>query len=356
MFEKKSIGLTALCASLALLASTLGTTASAQERELRIVSWGGSFQAAQRKVYFEPFTKETGIKIKEDEWAKSNMAVVEAMVKSGKITWDIIDQGGMDIIAACDAGIVEPLDIEALGGKDRFLPGAVYECGIHTTIAAEIPAYNSDKFPGEKPDSLADFYDVAKFPGKRGMRKVAWANLEVALIADGVSPADMYDVMATDEGLERAFKKLDTIKPHVIWYTGNAEGIQMLVDGEVAMLHMSNARVTDAAITHKKPLKIIWDGAIHSGDVLAIVKGSPNKDLAMEFLKFANRHDVQMEWPKVYKYGPVLKSVVAATPEELGRDMPSHKDNLKNYLVADSYFYGDHGADLEKRFNAWLAK
>ena len=194
MIGRKSIGLTALCASLALLASTLGTTASAQERELRIVSWGGSFQAAQRKVYFEPFTKETGIKIKEDEWAQSNMAVVEAMVKSGKITWDIIDQGGMDIIAACDAGIVEPLDIEALGGKDRFLPGAVYECGIHTTIAAEIPAYNSDKFPGEKPDSLADFYDVAKFPGKRGMRKVAWANLEVALIADGVAPADMVDL------------------------------------------------------------------------------------------------------------------------------------------------------------------
>ncbi len=207
MIGRKSIGLTALCASLALMATTLGTTASAQERELRIVSWGGSFQAAQRKVYFEPFTKETGIKIKEDEWAKSNMAVVEAMVKSGKITWDIIDQGGMDIIAACDAGIVEPLDIDALGGLDRYLPGSVYECGIHTTIAAEIPAYNSDKFPGEKPDSLADFYNVGKFPGKRGMRKVAWANLEVALIADGVSPAQIYDLLATEAVLARAFKK-----------------------------------------------------------------------------------------------------------------------------------------------------
>jgi len=55
---RKSIllGLIAGFTGIGLTTLAMGGPTSAQADEITIVSWGGSFQAAQRKVYFEPFT------------------------------------------------------------------------------------------------------------------------------------------------------------------------------------------------------------------------------------------------------------------------------------------------------------
>lgn len=339
-----------------LLALATSISSPALAQELTIVSWGGSFQAAQSKVYFEPFTKETGIKIRQDEFSSGALPSLEAQTQAGKVQWDVVDMGMHEVVAGCEMGLFEPLDMSKLGGADRFVDGAVYECGIQTTVAGFTPVYNAEKFPGEKPTSLADFYDVEKFPGKRGLRKKAWQTLEAALIADGVDAKQVYDVLGTPDGLDRALRKLDEIKPHVIWWGGLAQARQMLLDGELSMTFMPNARVIEAAKKHNKPLVIIWDGAAITGDIWAIPKGSKNKELAMKFLQFANRDDIQSEWAKVFRYGPPLKTVIANTPEDIGREMVTHPDNQKNSFVVSAEFWADHLEDYEKRFNAWLAE
>ena len=339
-----------------VMALAMGTSAPSSGQELTVTSWGGSFQAAQRKVYFEPFVKETGIKIREDEWATGSMALIETQVQSGKITWDVIDTGKNAIISGCEQGLLEPIDINALGGADRFIDGMVYECGIQTTVVGTIPSYNSDKFPGKKPAKLEDLWDLKNFPGKRGLRKTIWTLSEITLIADGVAPDKVYDVLGTDEGINRVFKKLDTIKDDVIWWKSNAEGIQLLVDGEVAMGIFPNGRVIDAAEKFNKPLELIWDGAAVSGDIWGIVKGTPRMKEAMEFLKYVNRCDVQMEWPKNFNYGAPLKCVVEKTSPDIGRKLITDPNNQKRSWHTSSRFWADYQEDYAQRFAAWLAK
>ena len=43
------------------------------------------------------------------------------------------------------------------------------------------------------------------------------------------------------------------------------------------------------------------------------------------------------------------------TPAVLA-DLPTAPENSKTELVQDYYFWGDHGEELRKRFNTWLAQ
>ncbi len=51
-----------------------------------------------------------------------------------------------------------------------------------------------------KPETIADFFDLETFPGRRGMRRVPAVNLEFALMADGVPRDEVYATLDTPEG------------------------------------------------------------------------------------------------------------------------------------------------------------
>ena len=137
------------------------------------------------------------------------------------------------------------------------------------------------------PTTAADFYDLAKFPGKRGLRKGAKGNLEFALMADGVAPADVYAMLGTPEGVDRAFAKMDSIKSDVVWWEAGAQPPQLLADGEVAMTTAYNGRLFAAAIGEGKPFQIVWDGQVYENEMYVVPKGAPNKDEAMDFIAYA---------------------------------------------------------------------
>ena len=67
-----------------------------------VSSWGGSFQEAQRKAFFAPFSKEFGIEIVEDSPPKNPKIV--AMVKAGNVTWDVCDIGAYKVFGLGDGG------------------------------------------------------------------------------------------------------------------------------------------------------------------------------------------------------------------------------------------------------------
>lgn len=338
----------ALLAMLAALPSAAGA-----EDVLNVMAYGGAYQKSQQ-VYFDTFTAETGVKIivesADEAWPKVN-----AMVQAGNITWDVVQGETPTILQNCDNGNLEPIDWSKLN-KDDFVPIAVQKCGVGTIISSSVIAYNVAAFPDEKPSTVADFWDLKKFPGKRGMRKKAITTLEFALMADGVKPADVYKELGTDAGVDRAFKKLDEIKPQIVWWESSSSAPQLLGSGEVTMSAAWSGRIIAAIRDEKKSFAINWDGQLYDGDFFAIVKGSPHQDLAMKFIALASRPELQARQMETISYGPSVRKTLDLLPEAQKRDLPIYPDNLASALPIDSAFWADHGEDLEARFVTWLAE
>ena len=326
------------------------------EDTLTVTSWGGAYTKSQEKAYFEPFAKETGTKILQDEW-DGTTAKIKAMVDTGEVTWDVVDVEPGHALQGCEEGWLEKFDYSAFGGKDAFVDGAAMDCAVGTIVFGTIYAYDADKFPNGGPTTMADLWDVKKFPGPRALRKSPKTTLEFALIADGVAPKDVYKVLDTEEGVARAFKKLDEIKPDVkVWWTAGAQPPQLLADGEVVMTTAWNGRIYDAVKNSGKNFKIVWDGQGMDFNLWAIPAGAKHEDLAKKFVAFTVEPDVMAQQSKYISYGPTLKAAIDKVPADILADLPTAPENSKNAFVVSSEFWADHDEELTERFNAWLAQ
>jgi len=354
-------------ASAAVLGFSAAGPVSAAE-SLTVVSWGGAYTRSQVKAYHEPFEKKTGIDINSEDY-NGGIAQIKAQVQSGNVKWDVVDLEPSDVSRACDEGLLEEIDHGMLPpapngtpAEEDFVPGGLQDCAVATIVWSTVYAYDSSKFPGKKPRFIADFFDLDTFPGKRGLRKTPLVNLEWALMADGVPTDQVYDVLATDEGAQRAFAKLDTIKHQVVWWEAGAQPPQMLADGEVAMTSAYNGRLFNAIAKEGKPFVIVWDGQVWSIDMWGIVRGTPNLEAALEFVKFSTDTQRLADQARWISYGPARKSSVplisthAETGTPMAEHMPTAPDNFKNALATNVEFWADHQDELNERFNVWLAR
>ena len=337
-----------------LLAALIGALAlpALAQQSLTVVNFGGANANAQKKAYYEPFEK-TGTKIVPVEY-NGEQAKIKAMVETKKVTWDVVEVESPDVARGCDEGLFEKLDYSRIGSKADFLPAAVTDCGLGIFVWSTVMAYNGDKLKAG-PATWADFWDVKKTPGKRGMRKGARYNLEFALMADGVKPADVYKVLATKDGAERAFKKLTELKPNIQWWEAGAQPPQFLVAGDVVMSTVYNGRI-DAANREGKNLKIGWTGGIYDLDYWVIPKGTPNKDAALKFIAFASTPEAQSVYAQNIAYGPTNTKALAKLDAKVLADLPTAPANAKDALQFDLKFWADQGEQLEKRFASWAAQ
>ena len=322
-------------------------------QQLTIVNFGGANANAQKAAYYEPFEKATGTKVIPVEY-NGEQAKVKAMVETKKVTWDVVEVESPDAVRGCDEGLYEKLDYSKIGNKADFLPAAVTECGVGIFVWSTVMAYNGDKLKAA-PTSWADFFDTKKIPGKRGMRKGARYNLEFALMADGVKPADVYKVLATKEGADRAFKKLTELKPSIQWWEAGAQAPQFLVAGDVILSTVYNGRI-DAANREGRNLKIYWPGGIYDLDYWMIPKGAPNKDLALKFISFGLTANNQAVYAKNIAYGPTNTKALAQLDKKVLDDLPTSASNAKEAIQFSVNFWADQGEALEKRFAAWATQ
>ena len=342
-----------------LLAGTAVLALSAQpasaDGELTVVSWGGAYQMSQQEAYIKPFMKETGVKITEEEY-NGEIAKIRAMVESNSVTWDVIDVDTQTALAGCAEGIFETIDYAKVGvDKSKIIGGDQFECAVPTILYSTIIAYDADKMP-EGPTKIADLFDLEKFPGKRALQKNPFVNLEWALIADGVPMDQVYEVLDTDEGVDRAFAKLDTIKSEVVWWEAGAQPPQLLADGQAVIVSAWNGRIYNAVKEEGKNFKIVWDAQAPDYDLWAIPKGTERLDTAYQFIAYATRADVMANQSKYISYGPTNKDATDHIAPEVLKDLPSAPENMKNALMLDSQFWADNGEELRERFNAWLAQ
>jgi len=337
----------------ATAAAVLLTCGLANAKDLTVVNFGGANGNAQKAAFVQPYEKQTGNKIVGVEY-NGEQAKVKAMVEAKRVTWDLVEVETGDLARGCEEGLYEKLDYSKIGAKSGFIPEAPQECGIGIFVWSTVLGYNSEKLK-TAPTGWKDFWDVKKIPGKRGMRKTALYNLEFALMADGVLAKDVYKVLATKEGVDRAFKKLDEIKPFIQWWEAGAQPPQFLVAGDVVMSTVFNGRI-DAARREGKALNVVWDGGIYDLDYWAIPKGTPNKDLALEYIAFSVAPAQQAAYAKNIAYGPVNQAAIKMLDAKTLADLPNAPANSKNAVLLDGAFWTDHGEELQQRFTAWAAK
>jgi len=350
-----------LLATTLILASTVSVRA-----DVVVMSWGGDYGAAQVAAYNRPFTEQTGIKSSMVD-SDNPTALVKSMVEAKNVTVDVVEVEYPDAIRGCDEGILVPIDpailpaaADGTPATEDFIKGAITECGIGTAVYSSVFAYDNTKFP-QGPTAIGDFFDVKKFPGKRALRKQPKFALEIALMADGVPAAEVYKVLATPEGVDRAFAKLDTIKSDIIWYQANAEAVRLLADGEVAMSSATANRFFNAAISEGKPFTTVWDGQLYDFAMFVIPKGAPHLEDAMKYMAFATDTKQLAALATELPFGPARKSSVGLVhfykdgKTDIRPHMPTNPDNLKNAVAVSMEFWADHEAELTERFNSWLS-
>lgn len=337
-------------------------------QELTVVSWGGSYARAWEEAIIQPFEAETGIDVRVEDY-NGGLAQIRAQVETGSVFWDVVDVELFDGVRGCEEGLFESLDTTILapaldGGaiEEDFFPESLGECGLGTVFYSTAYAYNDETIGDRKPETIADFFDLENFPGRRGMRRSPVANLEFALMADGVPPDEVYGVLSTDEGVERAFDKLDTIKDEVIWWQVGAQPPQMLADEEVIMTTAYNGRIFNAQVLENQPFTVVWDGQVLDTGQLAVVTGTERIDEAQRFIEFSSRPASLAGLGRYIAYSPARRSAepLISTHLETGEDMrphmPNAPENTARALRNDWAWWSENADDMNARFVAWLLR
>ena len=355
----------------AALEAPAETAAPKPKLPLVVVSWGGVYSKSQEEAIYRPFTRTTGVEVSRKVYP-GGLDLIREQVASGEVVWDVVDIEPADAEQGCYEGLFERLSFilpaapDGTAATDDFLPGTLHPCAVGSVawsmVIAHSSAEDSDRAGDVGPTSLKDFFDLASFPGGRGLRQTPMVNLEWALLADGVDPADVYNQLRTESGIERAFAKLDTIKEAIVWWDDAGEPARLLASGEVAMTSTYNAPIFNDIAVRQQPFELIWDRQIWDIDLWAIPTAAPNREAALEFVRFATSTEPLARQTHWLPYGPLRKSAAALVDDFIYADidiapfLPTTANNLESALRNDALFWRDHGPTLVERFNLWLGR
>ena len=341
----------------------------AAEQSLTVVSFGGSYARASQKAYHEPFTEATGIEVRLEDY-NGGLAQIRAQVETGKVYWDVVDLNVADAVLGCDEGLLELINVEDLSpaadgtpAEEDFYPGNAHRLrdGDHLLLVhLRLP---SATLPGRQAGDDRGLLRPGAVPGPA--RHAARARRQPGDRAAGrrrVPIAEVYATLDTPEGVDRAFRKLDTIKDHIVWWETGAQPPQMLADGEVVMSTAYNGRIFNAQVLEDQPFVIAWDGQILDNSQLVIVAGAPNLEEARHFIAFAGKPESMAAVSRYISYGPVRRSGTALVTEHedtgvaMAPHMPTTPANLRRALHHDWRWWSDRGDEMNERFSAWLAR
>jgi putative spermidine/putrescine transport system substrate-binding protein len=357
----------ALAIAWLMLAASSARAEDAKQSDatLSVATWGGAYGKSQEIAYFEPFTQKTGIKIKTETY-DGTLAAIKDKIGGSSSPFDVVDlsQGALEVL--CRDGQLETLESSMLGSgpggqsaTDDFISGGITSCGIASVAWSTAIAFDRQAFTKAQPSKIADLLDTQRFPGKRALPNGPRYTLELALLADGVDPNDVYRELGTPEGADRAFKALDKIKAQILWWDKAEDAIALLMQRKAAMAAGYSGRIFRAAVGARQRVDVLWDGQIYDLDLWAIPKAAANKDDAKRFIAFATEPAQMATQAELIAYGPMRKSAIAlvgkhpAVGIEMKGYLPTAPDNFRKALRFDEVWWDEHGADLAKRFQAW---
>lgn len=340
-----------------------------QEPEvLTVVTWGGAYEDSQRRAYFEPFTEATGVEIETVHY-DGGVKVLREHLASGDVEWDVIDMIQSDASAACEEGLLDAIDPAILApapdgtpAREDFMEGAIHRCFITQIVFSTVIAFDDRAFPGVKPDSVEDFFNLEAFPGKRALRKSPVGLFEWALLSLSVPREQLYDLLSTRRGLELASRRLDDIRDAIIWWTRGDESVELLTSGQATMATGYNGRFFHARAMEGAPISVIWDGQLIGFNSWTILRGTDQADLAADFIAFATRAENMAAQANLISYGPARKSAQrrvglhtdAGVP--MRPYMPTAPSHMDSAVIRDHHWYSQTVELREQWFREWLER
>ncbi|MCZ4260534.1 extracellular solute-binding protein [Limimaricola sp. G21655-S1] len=343
--------------------------------EMTIVSWGGAYQESQRKAYVEPYLEANPeVTVTWDESSAEAVAKLRAQNEAGNVTWDLVDAVASDAMRLCDEGLAMEVDHDELlaeapdgtAASDDFGDLIVSDCFIPQIVYSTTVGYRTDnaEWEGRTPEDICAIFDLEQFPGQRSLEKRPIGNMEWALLCDGVAKDEIYDVLETEEGQDRAFAKLDTIKDSVIWWSAGADTPQLLADGEVVMGSTYNGRLFSLIAEQGQPVEMLWDAQVFDLDGWVIPEGldEPTLNRVKDFLHFATDTQRLADQSKYIAYGPARQSSAPMVDKhaelgiEMAPHMPTDPANSENTFLYNYEWWADYRDDLDAKFQAWLAQ
>ena len=333
---------------------------------LTVATWAGTYARAQANALFRPYSEQNRVDVRLAEY-DGGTAELRSQVAANKYDWDVIDLELDDAVSACDAGLLEPIDTDALPkGADGapatsdFVPGALGRCYVGSVVFSELVVWSKARFKGDTPKTAADFFDTKRFPGPRALRRAsAKFNLEFALLADGVAPDKVYATLSTPKGVARALAKLDTIRPDIVWQSSGAKAVEETAEGTVAFALALNGDAY-TALMRDQPVGLIWDRQLYEFDVFGVPKGDPKKDRAMDFIRYATGSQPLAHVADWVPYGPARRSSLAfvgRNPEfhtPMAPFLPTAPANFMTAFKVDDAWWHLHGDSIAARWDTWL--
>jgi putative spermidine/putrescine transport system substrate-binding protein len=318
---------------------------AASADEMVFTSWGGTTQDAQKAAWADKFTATTKINVLQD--GPTDYGKIKAMVEANAVTWDVVDVEGDYAVQAGDSGLLEKLDFSVID-KSKLDPRFVTDYSVGSFYYSFVIGCNGNAVAA-CPKTWAELFDTTKFPGKRTFYK--WSApgvIEAALLADGVAPDKLYPL-----DLDRAFKKLDTIKSDIIWWTGGAQSQQLLASAEAPYGSFWNGRLTALEQTGVA-VTVSWDQNITAADSLVIPKGAKNKDAAMKFIALASSAEGQKDFAVPTGYAPTNLDSAALMDEAVRKLLPNAQS--ASQINADMKYWAENRDAIGSRWYAWQAK
>lgn len=310
------------------------------------VSFGGAYQEAQTTSMVDPFlAANPGVTVAQD--GPTDYAKISQMVASGNVTWDVVDTDPFYPIGTCGTES-EPLDFDVID-TTNIIQELISECSVPSMTYSYNLIYNTEKFGDNPPQNWTDFFDMAKFPGKRALQNAAQGGgYEVALLADGVEPASLYPL-----DYDRAFAKLETLGGDLIYWETGSQSQEMMENNEVDMLLAWNGRAYNAAL-NGATIAPVWEQNIVVYDVFMIPMGAPNKDLAMQFINYAIGPEAQGKLQTLIPYASINLLAPPVTDDALLQAyLPT--DHIAKGVVQNQLWWSENLDEATKRWTAWTS-
>jgi putative spermidine/putrescine transport system substrate-binding protein len=316
---------------------------------MTLTTWGGAYQIGQTKAFATPFGDESGAKV--TVTSPTDYAKLKSMVKTGNVVWDVVDVEPFITRQGCEEGWLEKVDQTNIP-QDAFLASMKPSpCGVPNGAYTTMIAFQPDKFTGAEPQNWADFFDTKRFPGKRAIQNYAAPGpLEAALLADGVSKEELYPL-----DVDRAFRKLSTIRKDLVFYGSGDQSEQLMRSGEVVMCACWASRMFDLE-SQGVDVGRTWNQQVIGYDDFVIPKGAKNATTATEFIKFAVSPESQVRMTEFVPWGPSTTEAAAKPADATKEWVPTTPERLKVAISTDYDWWTENFDDVASAYQQWLLK